>query len=219
MDEKLTLYPEEPQLGPWHKASVSELAQHLVPAGTDRRVIVAVDGRGGAGKTTLASALARTLPKTEVIHTDDLAWHEPLFAWDHLLTEVVETLRAGEALRFVPPAWTERGRAGAVSVDAATRVVVLEGTGSAGAAPELYDAVVWVQSDRHEARRRGLARDAEEGTNGTAEEAAAFWDSWKVAERAYLADTRPWKRAAVAVLGTPGVSTPAGTLHVYGQYT
>ena len=54
--------------------------------------------------------------------------------------------------------------------------------------------MVWVQSDRTEARARGLARDASYGTR-TPEEAEAFWDDWMTEEEPFRAD-RPWERAA-----------------------
>ena len=62
--------------------------------------------------------------------------------------------------------------------------------------------MVWVQSDRTEARARGLARDASYGTR-TPEEAEAFWDDWMTEEEPFYAADRPWERADLVVLGTP----------------
>ena len=60
-------------------------------------------------------------------------------------------------------------------------MLVLEGVGAGRASLATHaDAVVWVQSDRDEARERGLRRDVELGR--TPEEAERFWDEWMSAE-------------------------------------
>ncbi|MDO5635419.1 MAG: hypothetical protein Q4G34_11210 [Micrococcus sp.] len=61
--------------------------------------------------------------------------------------------------------------------------------------------VIWVQSDRTEARRRGIARDIAEGR--PAEEADQFWDDWALSEDPHFAADRPWRRAGLFILGTP----------------
>ncbi len=163
--------------------------------------MVAVDGRSGSGKTTAASALAVAIPGSIVIHTDDVAWYESFFGWDHLLAaRVLLPLRRGEAVDFRPPAWEVRGRSGAITVAAGTPVVLVEGVGSARRSlSTLLDATVWVQSDHAEANRRGIERDG-----GTAE-VVSFWAEWGSAEERFLADDRPWERARVTVCGTPSL--------------
>lgn len=43
-----------------------------------------------------------------MIHTDDLAWHEPLFDWGHLLADdVLRPLHAGRALSYRPSQWVQ----------------------------------------------------------------------------------------------------------------
>src|SRR5215212_9991964 len=61
------------------------------PAGMSTR-IVAVDGPGGAGKSTLAAALAAELD-APVVHTDDFAsWDNPLDWWPRAIHQVLEPL-------------------------------------------------------------------------------------------------------------------------------
>ena len=73
---------------------------------------------------------------------------------------------------------------------------MIEGCGAGRAElAGLADLVVWVQSDRTEARTRGLVRDASYGTR-TPAEAEAFWDDWMTEEEPFLAADRPWERAA-----------------------
>src|SRR6185312_7981652 len=67
--------------------------------------VVAVDGLGGAGKTTLAERLAAELGAA-VVHTDDFAgWDNPVDWWPQLLAQVLEPLADGRAARFTPSSW------------------------------------------------------------------------------------------------------------------
>ena len=156
----------EPAAGPWRVVPISELVEQLhVAAGavTGRPRIVAIDGRGGAGKSTLVQRLEAHVPRSAVVHTDDVAWHHSFFDWAGVLAEhVVELLRRSEAVDFRPPPWVQRDRPGSISVSAGLQTVWVEGTGVLRdqLAP-LLDASVWVQVDRADAERRLLDRDGD----------------------------------------------------------
>nr|WP_297429334.1 hypothetical protein [uncultured Actinotalea sp.] len=207
----------EPAAGPWRVVTVAELVRLVLDAAgpvEGRPVVVAVEGRSASGKTTLAGLLHAAVPRSAVVHTDDLAWHEPLFGWADLLADgVLRRVRAGGAVAFRPPQWAARGREGAVHVPAGCDVVVVEGVGASHAEhADLVDATVWVQADHHLAEERGIARDVAHGVNGDVAEATAFWHDWMRAELAFLARQRPWERACVVVDGTPTTPPPAGSV-------
>ncbi|MCI1747042.1 MAG: TetR family transcriptional regulator [Acidipropionibacterium sp.] len=208
-----TLEPEEPSVPSWRRTALAEEWEKLLAAtATAPRpgvpVIVAIDGRCAAGKTTLAAELAALTPGTAIVSSDDLAWHEPLFGWAELLREnVLEPASQGRPVSFTPPAWVKHDRTGTIEVPAGTQVLIVEGAGAADAVgADLIDAVIWVQADRTEATRRGIERDLASGVNGNREQTQAFWSTWYGAERAHLAADRPWERAKLIVAGTP----PAG---------
>ncbi|NNC91620.1 MAG: hypothetical protein HKN80_03925 [Acidimicrobiia bacterium] len=163
---------------------------------------MAVDGRSGAGKTTIADRLASVLDRSAVVHTDDLSWHSSFFDWSDLMIEhVLAPVRRGEPVAYRPDAWRDHDRPGAIEVPAGSRWVILEGVGAARQElAHFVDVVVWVQSDDGVARFRGIARD------GGDPAAAAFWDEWMAAEVPFLAERRPWEQADVIVNGTPPVS-------------
>jgi predicted AAA+ superfamily ATPase len=74
------------------------------PDGVETRII-AIDGPGGAGKTTLAARLAKELRATAVIHTDDFAsWENPIEWWPALIEQALKPLAAGAAARYQPTA-------------------------------------------------------------------------------------------------------------------
>jgi uridine kinase len=196
------LHPEEPaahfEPGPV-EAFAGEVRARLRPG----RSLVLVDGRSGGGKTTVATLLGDALPAA-VVHTDDVAWNESATEWDHLLVDgVLEPWRTERAVSYRPPAWVAHDRPGAIKVAANADVLVVEGVGAGRASlAARADVLVWVQSDRVEARRRGVARDASYGTR-TPAEAEAFWDDWMTSEEPFLAVERPWARADLVVNGTP----------------
>ena len=194
----MRLHPEETEAGPWRHVDDAELTGVLTSLLGEDRGVLLVDGRSGSGKSTFAERAARLLDGA-VVHSDDLSWNHDAVAWDDLaLTHVVEPWRRGETVDFRPSAWAAHGRDGSVSVPEGVRLLVLEGVGAGRASLATHaDAVVWVQSDRLEARERGIRRDIELGR--TPEEAERFWDGWMGAEEPFLAADRPWERAALVV--------------------
>ncbi|WP_347345946.1 hypothetical protein [Microbacterium sp.] len=201
--------PGEPVVADWHPVALADLVERLraLTAGGDTVPLVAVDGRGGGGKSTLAARLAAATPGAAVIAIDDLVWNAPLFDWADLAREgILAPVAEGRAVRYRPPAWQTHGRDGVIEAPADASMIVLEGVGAS--CREIADglaAAIWVQSDFAEAERRGLARDIASGVNGDAEESTRFWHEWMAAELAFLAADRPWQRADLVVAGTrPG---------------
>lgn len=201
------LLPDEPPAANWIPQRPRDLLAALRserPEITRRPFVLAVDGRSAGGKTTTAELLAQECARTAVVHTDDLAWWEPMFGWERLLAGLLEQVRAGDRVVLRPPAWEQRGRPGVIEVPAGIDLLVVEGVGSSQrAVADLLDASLWVQSDIDRAQRRGIARDLASGVNGDQAQTVAFWHEWWEAERTFLASDRPWERADRVILGTP----------------
>ena len=205
---KMSLPAGEPAAHPWRVASLAELLEVVVGVADvpeERPRVVAVDGRGASGKSTLAHRLRAAVPGCAMVSTDEVAWHHSFFGWSELLASgVLEPARRGEPVSYRPPAWQERGRTGAIELPAGRRLLLVEGVGAGRRElTDLLDAVVWVQSDFEMAERRGIARDIAQGVNGDAEATVHFWHEWMAEELTFLADQRPWERACAVVAGTP----------------
>jgi hypothetical protein len=192
----------EPVAGPWTAHPLLEVCVELLALAASRAagrappLVIAVDGRSGAGKSTFMARMAEVVAGVAVVHTDDVAWHHSFFDWAELMRNgVLKPVRRGAAVSYRPPAWVERGRPGAVEVPAGCRAVVVEGVGAGRLdLADLVDALVWIQSDAADARTRGIARDRGD---------VAFWNEWEAAEVPFLDQDRPWERADVVVAGSP----------------
>lgn len=197
----MTLEPGEPHAGPWSVVSLAELVERLdaAPAAPVHRPrIVAIDGRGGAGKTTLVEQLRSQVPHSAVVHTDDVAWHHAFFDWADLLVEhVLEPLHRGEAVDYRPRAWQERGRPGSITVPTGLDTVWIEGTGIIrDRLTSLLDTSIWVQVDRLDAQRRLIGRD------GNASEQLHLIEAWTREENPFMLRVRPWAHASLIVAGS-----------------
>ena len=164
-------------------------------------LVIAIDGHGAAGKSTIAAAVAEVTGAT-LVHTDDFfdpaAPREPglsgYYDWRRLRAEALEPLRAGRAAEFRRFDW-ERGR----GLDGIVRVtpgqlLVLEGVFSAS--PELSDLVnrsVFVDTPEPERLRRLRAQTT-----------PSEWDDeWLRAEQAYFGLIRQPSSFDLIVSGTP----------------
>lgn len=197
--------PGEPAVERWDVVSIGALVASVLGTKspqTELPQIVAVDGRSGGGKSTLAAQLQRHIANAVIIHTDDVAWHYSFFDWSDLLIDgVLRPVRTNRKIDFRPPAWESRGRQGSIAVSEECEVIILEGVGASRR--ELWPwltASIWIQSDMDAAEGRGLARD------GGTEEAQRFWREWMREENAFLELQQPWLRAAAIVNGTPDVA-------------
>src|ERR1017187_6059611 len=113
--------------------------------------IVAIDGPGGAGKSTLASQLAASLGGVPIIHTDDFAsWDNPLGWWPRLLEQVLKPLAENRPAHYQRYDWGTERLAEWCSIGPA-EYVILEGM-SAGRKefrPYLTFSI-WVETPQEE---------------------------------------------------------------------
>ena len=167
------------------------------PEGVKTR-IVAVDGPGGAGKSSVAYWLAQKLD-AQVIHTDDFAsWENPVDWWPDLLELALEPLAAGRPARFQPTSWGGEER-GPLQIEP-TGIVILEGVTASRQAFRPYLAYsIWIETPREVRLQRGLERDGEH--------ARPQWERWMEAEDRYIESERPAEHADLVLSGDQDLST------------
>lgn len=154
-------------------------------------VLVAIDGRCGAGKSTLAAQLREQLP-CRVFHMDDFFLRpeqhtavrlaQPGENVDHerFLTEVLQPALRGEAVTYRPFRCARQALDEPVTVPAA-RLTIVEGAYACHPALwDSYDLRVFLTVDAAEQLRRIEARSGPEKLR-------MFRDRWIPLEEAYFA--------------------------------
>lgn len=178
-------------------------------------LVVAIDGHGTSGKSTLAAEIAG-FTGASLVHTDDFflqsapcAGKQPArlhslrqyYDWRRIRAEALEPLRARCSARFRCFDWGRGDGLGEATVRPSD-LILLEGVFSA--APELSDLVDWavfVDTPEHERLRRLRASVA-----------PGDWDAdWLAVQQSYFDLTRPAASFDLVVSGTsPGPAGPAG---------
>jgi hypothetical protein len=192
---------EEPAAGPWRVERIADVINAFADRSgraAGRPLVIAIDGRSSSGKTTLAAHIAKAVPASAVVHTDDIAWGHSRFGWADLAQRVLEAVEVDMALSFRPPGWDKVGREGAIRVPRGTRLLLLEGVGSSREElADLVNARLWVQSDWALTEQRHEARIA------AGETTHAKLAGWMGEELPFVAGRRPWEHADLIVAGTP----------------
>jgi uridine kinase len=164
------------------------------------RVVVAISGFGGAGKSTLTKTLAEEVPHSVRLRGDDFLEpersHRRSADWDgversRLRTEVIEPFRRGDPVSFRPYDWDAR-QLGPVTVLPPASVLLVDAIGVLH--PELdgcFDLTVWVDVDLTTAGERGRERDRRNGHDHDRLWAAV----WTPNDRDYAAAFNPRERA------------------------
>jgi uridine kinase len=178
--------------------------------------VVAIDGHGTAGKSTIAASIARDTGAA-LLHTDDFFLPQPAslsgqparprslgqyYDWRRIRAQALEPLRASRSARFRCFDWSRGTGLGGVATVRPSDLILLEGVFSA--APELSDLVdrsVLVDTPENERLRRLHVQVAPDD-----------WDAdWLAVQQSYFDRTRPAASFDLVVSGiSPGPAAPAG---------
>lgn len=156
--------------------------------------IIAVDGLGGAGKSTFAARLAKELAGAQVLQTDDFAsWDNPLNWWPRLVKEVLEPLSHNQPARYRRTDWGNPDHQEWGELTPA-ECVILEGVSASREAFQPFLTYsVWIETPRELRLTRGLERDGEQ--------ARAQWEQWMADEDDYVRREKPGERADLVLPG------------------
>src|SRR6476620_4776334 len=174
-------------------------------------VIIAIDGRSGAGKTTLAVELAARLRahhKVSLFHLEDIypGWDGLAAGVERYVSTVLTPLSRGEAATWTSWDW-ENHYDGEARVTLPAEIVIVEGVGAAAeAARPMLDAVVWAESPDDVRRTRALDRD------GATYE--PYWDQWAAQEEEWLGLDDVPGNADLRVQNLADGSAPTDLLHL-----
>jgi uridine kinase len=164
------------------------------------RIVVAISGYGGAGKSTLTRELVDVVPDSVRLRGDDFLdparSHRRSNDWDgvertRMRVEVIEPFRQGEVARFRPYDW-DAGELGPVTTLPEASVLIVDAIGVLH--PDLegcFDLTVWVDVDLETAAKQGIERDRRAGSDHD-----KLWDEvWIPNDRDFAATFDPAGKA------------------------
>ena len=163
---------------------------------------IAIDGRGGSGKTSLAKYLEEQLPVVLVMYGDD--YFEPVddptlwgeFNEDRFINDVIDPLQHGCTFVYKPYDWHTEPHITEQHITVG-KVLCLECCYSF--AFELdWDLKIWVETPKEICLERGLHRDNELGK----ERVLKAWNIWQQREDEYIQKTQPLQAANLILDGT-----------------
>lgn len=166
------------------------LREAPVRCGTTR--VVAIDGRTGSGKTTLAEALAAGL-SAPVVSLEYLygGWDGLARGVDLLVSEVLAPLSRGHTA-LVPRYDWARGAWEEPAPLSPPETLIVEGAGAGARRAATYASLlVWLEAASSVRKKRALDRDGEIF--------APHWDRWAAQEEAMLARERTADRAGLVI--------------------
>lgn len=172
------------------------------------RLFGAIDGGGGAGKSTLARGIEdafagcvsivrcddfyRPLSAAEFSRLSAQEAYENYFDWRRLRDEALTPLRNGQPARYQRYDWSSDRLAEWIAVEP-REIVLIEGVFSTR--PELramIDVAIFIETPRDERVRRMLARS---------QPSTAWIDQWMAAEDWFLENTAPQRGADLVLEG------------------
>ncbi|WFR83856.1 chorismate-binding protein [Arthrobacter sp. Y-9] len=171
-------------------------------------LLIGIDGRSGAGKTTLAVELCARLRQHRTVslfHLEDIypGWQGLEQGIQRYLDTVLAPLSTGHDAEWTTWDWAA-GTDGPLRTTPAAEIVVIEGVGAcAEGARELLDATLWVSGADDERKSRALARDGESYV--------PFWDTWAEQEERWLATDPVPESVDVTVRDTAGGGGPGSS--------
>lgn len=147
----------------------------------DKKCIVAIDGRSGSGKTTVASEIVSKVPNSMVIHTDEFDLYQGASSIDRLIKEVIIPQKTSQS---------------------SSNLLILEGIFSHDAKLQQYlNYKIWVDIDRDVGFKRGLARDIALNGHDNREKWLKYW---LPLEDKYIAEQNPQTEADVVINNLQG---------------
>ncbi|TDC17910.1 uridine kinase [Streptomyces sp. 8K308] len=195
------------------QSEITRIASAIAKCAYDGFALIAIDGLGGAGKSTLAARLVEVLGGAQhavVVHGDDFyrtmapeerlrltpeEGYQQYFDWERLRDQVLIPLATGKAASYQRYDWSTGAlTTGRVGVPP-SGTVIIEGVYTAR--PELahyFDLTVYVDTPRDTCLHRQHARGHDHGPSN-------WIERWRAAEEHYLTATEPSVRADLTVRG------------------
>lgn len=166
--------------------------------------LIAIDGHGGSGKSTVAKLLAEKL-NAEIIQIDDFTgWDRPK-NWRASMVDLVFTpiTEGATQLSYRRAKWWPNHEPQPVVNQPVSPVMILEGVTALRKEFRPYISLgIYVEAPSEISMQRGIERDIASGTGKTKADIAMLWQSWSESEDAYINRDKPNLFADIIIDGT-----------------
>ena len=169
--------------------------------------LVAIDGFGGAGKSTLAEHIVSTYGSSQIIHMDDfykpsnkrlqleISKKESGSDYDikRLSDDIIIPIINGMEAKYQRYDWNMDKLAEWHTIEP-NGLIIVEGVYSiSNQLYNKYDIKIFVECNRELRLKRGLERDGESALD--------FWEQWMIGEEKYFQEQKPRDRADFTISG------------------
>ncbi len=161
----------------------------------NKTFLIAIDGFGGSGKTTLAKKLAEKFEFVSIVQLDDF-YSPELKRTDRkrLVEQVVIPLKENRKAKYQRYDWTNKSLAEWKEIEAGG-IVIVEGISTLH--PDFgdkYDLTIWIDTSQEEAAKRGISRDINEYNIDSKEQ---WKNEWMPQEKEYVELIKPQNKADI----------------------
>lgn len=167
--------------------------------------LIAIDGRGGSGKSTIANQISSAGDEVTVVRMDDFyrPSHERIgdqttkppgasFDWPRVLSDVIKPLKNNSNAQYRRYDWATDSLA-ETHIVTAGGIVIVEGCYSMlSPMCGYYDFTIWVECPVDECTNRGIARSGEH-------EREVWENEWIPIEDRYIREQDPKSRASLVI--------------------
>jgi len=164
------------------------------------RRLIAIDGGGGAGKSTCATYLQQSIQDSYIVHIDDfyrppqlrvpvlhLDTINPNFDWDRFHTTILDATKNNEAITYQLYDFEAGTLSGNIIEIPQRATVIVEGVWSMQSAfVDMYDYCIWLEAPSDIRLERGVSRDGEEFRHVWEREWIPIDDSYKNTQTPHL---------------------------------
>lgn len=189
-----------------HGQELKQIVANIEDLKGENTLLVAIDGGGGAGKSTFAKKLGSLLSNTKIVQVDDfykskaervtITDNVPVhlnFDRERLRQQILEPLKDGLGAHYRKYDWDNDLISSETEDIPAGMIVIVEGLGTLGDELSPYfDYKIWLDVSRETRRKRGIERDTEEW--------ADIWDNeYLPQDERYIKEQKPQNAADFVV--------------------